>query len=269
MNNHPEKAATAPRTCGETMHPRRLERWAVAAVLLISNMSAFAAGVSPLFDENKSWLSAQAETQKQVDALDDERTDLLTRYQDVLRETDGLRIYNKQLRAQIQSQLGEMESVRKESFEVERTNREILPLMQKMLDTLGSFVDLDVPFLPEERQGRLKRLRDMMDRADVTTSEKYRRVVEAYQVEMEYGRTLEGYEGRLGDKVVEFLRVGRVALMYQTPDLSETGYWNAQDKKFVRDDSYRDAVKDGLKVARKQVSPNLIVVPILAAKGGN
>ncbi len=229
---------------------------------------ASAADLTPLFDESKSWLSAQAETQAKVDALDDERGTLLQDYQNVLRETDGLRIYNQQLRAQLASQQSEMDSVRKEGFEVERTNREILPLMQKMLDTLEAFVDLDVPFLPEERQGRIQKLRDMMNRADVTTSEKYRRIVESYQVEMEYGRTLEGYEGKLGEKVVEFLRVGRVGLMYQTPDKAETGYWDVEKKAFVRDDRYRDDVREGLKIARKQVSPNLIIAPTLAAKGG-
>ena len=230
---------------------------------------ASAADLPSLFDDSKSWLVAQAEVQKTVDDLDEERGGLLDRYQNVLRETDGLRIYNQQLRKQIGSQQAEMETVRKEGFEIERTNREILPLMQKMLDTLESFVSLDVPFLPEERYGRIKKLREMMDRADVTTSEKYRRIVESYQVEMEYGRTLEGYEGKLGDKVVEFLRVGRIGLMYQTPDLRETGYWDVEKKAFVRDDSYRDDVRDGLKIAKKQVSPNLIVAPVLAAKGGN
>ena len=236
----------------------------LAAVSMVS-----AAELSALFNDSKSWQVAQAETQKQVDALDDERGSLLDQYSNTLRETDGLKVYNQQLRAQIKSQQAEMDNVQKEGFEVERTNREILPLMQKMLDTLESFVDLDVPFLPEERQGRIKKLREMMDRADVTTSEKYRRIVESYQVEMEYGRTLEGYEGKLGEKVVEYLRVGRVGLMYQTPDKAETGFWDIEKKAFVRDDDYRDDVHEGLKIAKKQVSPNLIVVPVQAAKGGN
>ena len=241
----------------------------LAALLAPRLHAAQGTGLPALFDDSKSWQVAQVEAQKAVTGLDDERSSLLDKYQNVLRETDGLRTYNQQLRAQLKSQQGEMDGVRKESFEVERTNREILPLMQKMLDTLEAFVGLDVPFLPEERFGRIKKLREMMDRADVTTSEKYRRIVEAYQVEMEYGRTIEAYEGKLGEKVVEFLRAGRVSLMYQTPDLNETGYWDVEKKAFTRDDSYRDTVHDGLKVARKQVSPNLIIGPVLAAKGGN
>lgn len=249
-------------------HKRQAAKVAAVALFAVCGVSA-AAGLPTLFDDSKSWLVAQADTQKAVDVLDEERGSLLDQYQNMLREADGLRIYNQQLRAQIKSQQAEMEAVRVEGFEVERTNREILPLMEKMVNTLEGFVDLDIPFLPEERQGRIKKLRDMMARADVTTSEKYRRIVEAYQVEMEYGRTLEGYEGKLGDKVVEFLRTGRVGLMYQTPDGKETGYWDVEKKAFTRDDSYRDSVREGLKIAKKQVSPNLIVAPILAAKGGN
>ena len=65
------------------------------------------------------------------------------------------------------------------------------------------------------------------------------------------------------------LRVGRVALLYQTPDGKETAYWDATKKAWVVDDHYADGVKEGLKVARKQTSPDLLVVPVLAAgKGG-
>ena len=83
-----------------------------------------------------------------------------------------------------------------------------------------------------------------MDRADVTISEKYRRIVEAYQVEMDYGRTIEAYEGELasegGDpRTVQFLRVGRVTLLYQTLDGRETGYWDADRKAWVVDDRLR------------------------------
>lgn len=240
-------------------------RLIVGGGLLVTG-AASAAGLSTLFDDSKNWQVAQVAAQQQVDKLDDERGDLLSQYLSTLRETQGLHTYNKQLRQQLISQKAEMENLRKDAFEVERTNREILPLIQKMLDTLDAFIRLDLPFLPDERYQRVAKLRDMMNRADVTTSEKYRRIVEAYQVEMEYGRTLEAYEGRLGDKVVDFLRVGRVGLMYQTPDKSETGYWDATQKKYVRDDDYRDDIATAIEIARKQVSPNLIIAPIIAAK---
>jgi hypothetical protein len=155
-------------------------------------------------------------------------------------------------------------------LEVETTSREVLPLMQRMLDTLGQFVALDVPFLAEERAKRVATLEDMMTRADVTISEKYRRILEAYQVEMDYGRTIEAYDGRLGEgddaRTVQFLRVGRVSLLYQTLDGRQTGYWDAGKKDWVVDDAYAHAFKEGIAVAKKIRAPEMLIVPVPAPK---
>ncbi|HUE37895.1 MAG TPA: DUF3450 domain-containing protein, partial [Candidatus Binatia bacterium] len=126
----------------------------------------------------------------------------------------------------------------------------------------------DVPFLIEERTQRVANLKQMMTRADVSTSEKYRRILEAYQIEMEYGRTLEAYEGKLGNgdkaRTVQFVRMGRVALMYQTPDGKETGYWDGGGKKWVVDDGYAHDVREAIRVAKKQGAPDLLWVPVQA-----
>ena len=110
-----------------------------------------------------------------------------------------------------------------------------------MLATLEQFVKLDLPFLPRGARQRASRsCKDMMTRADVSVSEKYRRIVEAYQIEMEYGRTHRSLPGQgRTTRPVDFLRAGRVALMYQTLDGKETGYWDADAKKWRRDDDYR------------------------------
>jgi hypothetical protein len=137
-----------------------------------------------------------------------------------------------------------------------------------MIETLDQFVKLDVPFLMEERSKRLATLKDIMNRADVSTAEKYRRLLEAYAIEMEYGRTSDATEGKLGEgeaaRTVNFLRIGRTALMYQTLDGDETGYWDVDQKTWVEDNGYSDDVEHGLKVARKQTAPDLIIAPVRA-----
>jgi hypothetical protein len=94
--------------------------------------------------------------------------------------------------------------------------------------------------------------------------------MEAYQIEMEYGRTLEAYEARMGDaedaRTVQFLRIGRVALMYQTLDRKETGYWDADKKDWVADNSYRHAFTKNLEVAKKMGAPDLLIAPVPAPK---
>lgn len=220
--------------------------------------------VSAAVSEQLRTEQAALQSQQRVTQLDDEASKMLTEYRQILAETQSRKVYVDQLTATVQSQQQEVQSKVQELSEIETTSREVLPTMTKMLATLDQFVKLDAPFLPDERSARLATLKEMMSAADVSISEKYRRIVEAYQIETEYGRTLESYQGKLGDKTVNFLRIGRVALLYQTLNGAETGYWDMQKKDWVEDNHYRDAVKRGVKVANKQSAPDFLVVPVSA-----
>jgi hypothetical protein len=213
---------------------------------------------------------ASRASQERINQLDDESQKLLSEYRRAIADAESYTIYAKQLEAQVASQNVEMNAMQQQLVEVETTSREVAPLMVRMLSTLKEFVALDVPFLLEERRDRVAKLAQMMDRADVTISEKFRRIVEAYQVEMDYGRTIEAYEAKLGDtgdaRTVQFLRVGRAALLYQTLDGKETGYWDAHDRKWVVDDDYRHSFKEGIAVARKTRAPEMLIIPIPAPK---
>jgi hypothetical protein len=210
--------------------------------------------------------------QARVDDLDDETQKLLSEYRRALADAESYGTYAGQLEVQVASQREEMAEMDRQLLEVETTSREVLPLMQNMLATLEQFVALDVPFLMEERTRRVAALKDMMARADVTISEKYRRIVEAYQVELDYGRTIEAYEGELtGEadaRTVQFLRVGRVTLLYQTLDGAETGYWDAGQKRWVVDDSYAHSFAEGVGVAKKARAPEMLIVPVPAPAEG-
>jgi len=210
-------------------------------------------------------------SQERIDQLDDETQKLLTDYRRALADKESYETYAVQLEGQLESQQEEMSTIQQQLDEVETTSRSVAPLVQKMLDTLERFVALDLPFLPEERTNRITTLKDMLTRADVTVSEKYRRILEAYQVEMDYGRTIEAYEGKLGRetnaRTVQFLRVGRVALLYQTLDGEETGYWNATTKNWDVDNHYRHAFKQGIAVAKKTSAPEMLLIPVAAPRG--
>ena len=235
-----------------------------AAVMTFAGVTQ-AAKLGDVVAASDQWLVAQVDSQKKVDNFAEQRLSLADEYRNSLREADSLKLYVQQLRSQLRSQEADKDVVRTEIREIARTNIEILPLMQDMLATFGQFVDLDTPFLIDERRERVKQLNEMMPRADVTVSEKFRRILEAYQVEIDYGKTIEGYRGMLEGKEVDFLRIGRVGLMYQTPDAKDTGYWDREKKTWVVDNSASEGVKEGLKIARKQSSPDLMILPIQAA----
>ena len=206
-------------------------------------------------------------SQERIDALSEETDSLFTRYSNALRQTDALRDYNRQMRELIRSQEGELASLREQVDQVEVVGRSVVPLMNRMIDALEAFVDLDIPFLIEERRKRVEDLRRMMPRSDVTNSEKFRQIMEAYLIENEYGRTIEAYRGALprgdGEITVDFLRFGRIALVYQTLDESEAGVWRRDTGDWEPlDASHRGAIREGLRIARKQIPPDLMRLPI-------
>ena len=212
---------------------------------------------------------ASQKSQQKIDSLSNEKKDMVAQYREILRQTASLHAYNDQLEKLVTSQKKELNSMDEQLRNIENTQRDIVPLMLKMIETMVQFVELDIPFLPEERQQRIVQLQTLMERADVTIAEKYRRILEAYQVETEYGRTIEAYQGELTmdekTRTVDFLRIGRVSLYYLTLDGLEAGIWhNNQWQKLANE--YRTAIEQGLKVAKKQLPPDLLVLPTQTAE---
>ncbi len=207
-----------------------------------------------------------ANSQARVSDLASQTQDLLTEYRSVLHETESLRIYNDNLERVVTDQRSEARSINRQLAGLEETNRGVVPLMLEMIDTLGRIVEADIPFRIEQRRARVERLRNMMDQAEVTASEKYRRVMEAYQGELEFGRTTEAYSASLptNGQTVDFLRVGRMLLVYQTSDHSTTGWFNPRTREFevLDDDRFRLEVKEGLAIARNEKAPDLVMLPV-------
>jgi hypothetical protein len=209
------------------------------------------------------------QSQQTIDKLADETTDMLQEYRTTVQQLDSLESYNQQLEKLITTQDETLASIAKQLDSVEETQRNIVPLMLNMIDVLEKFIALDMPFLLEERQARLQIIREMMDRPDVTLPDKYRRIMESYQIEMDYGRTINTSSDtiELDNKkyTVDTLRIGRVALLYQTLDGARSGYWDKQEKIWkALPDEYNQSVARGILIARKQSPPDLFKIPVQA-----
>lgn len=241
--------------------------WLAGCALLLSVSTAQADALSESIQTEKKIDKNAAVSQGKVDKLADQAGELLAEYRQVIREVENLRIYNTQLEKVVNNQRSDIQSIEDQMSYLEETNRGVVPMMLEMVTVLGQLVEGDVPFLLEERRDRVAKLEELMDSSSVTTSEKYRRVMEAYQIEMEYGRSLSQYEGKLpgADRTVKFLKLGRVVLVYQTLDGEETGWWNPQSRSFeTLPEEFRLPVQNGLKIAANQSPPNLINLPIPA-----
>lgn len=218
-------------------------------------------------DAGQEITHSAAKSQQKVNKFTEQAQTKLQQFNTVTKELDGLNVYNQQMQSQLDSQMQELDQLAQSMEQVSIIERQISPLMARMISTLEEFVALDVPFLPEERSKRISDLNSMMKRADIAVSEKFRRVLEAYQVEVDYGRTIEAYSGLLtldGQATdVDFLRVGRVSLVYQTRDGSRLGQWQQATGQWeALSQDYRLGINKALRIARKQLSPDLIFVPV-------
>jgi uncharacterized protein DUF3450 len=247
---------------------RVLQSTSLAFLLGLTGTVSAAAVLDASIEEQASIDRSAATTQGRVDALADETEDLLAQYTLVVQQADRLRVYNDQLAALIRSQEEEKLSIQRQLEGIIVVEQGIIPLMLEMIDALEEFIGLDLPFQREDRMANVDRLRENMDRADLTVSEKYRQVMEAYQLEVEYGRTIYAYRGKLPgtERTVDFLQVGRILLAYQTLDRNETGFFNSDSGgwEVLEDAAYRSFIDEGLKIARKQSAPNLLMLPIHA-----
>jgi hypothetical protein len=240
--------------------------WCGIAAMVVSPTLP-AATLSDVFQVAQQMNQAATRSQAKIDALTDETRRLLSEYKTVLKEIEGLRVYNQQLEQQISNQETDMTELANAIDKVTVIERQITPLMLRMIDGLEQFVNLDMPFLLSERNDRVERLREMMDRADVAVSEKFSQVLRAYQIENEYGRTMETYGDTIEiegtERKVDILKVGRVALVYQTPDGEETGMYNKVTGAFEQiDDDYQAPVRQGIRMARQQATQDMFIIPV-------
>lgn len=254
------------------MSPVNWKSWLVAAM-------AAAAVALPLIGSSQSLdriLQQQQgrtrlaqESQQRIDAVVKQTRSLEDQYKATLKEIDGLKVYNTLLGLQVDNQRLKMSDLRESIDQVEVINRQIVPIMTRMIDGLEQFVELDVPFLIDERTERVAKLKELMERDDVTVAEKFRKVTEAYQIENDYGSTIEAYKDAItidgGTREVEFLRIGRIALLYQSPDGRVSGAWDQQNRQWqALGTEYKNQIRQGLKIANKQIAPELVLLPISA-----
>lgn len=241
------------------------------AITVLATATAWAQGDS--LSESKS-IQADIDrsarvSQEKIDQLSEKARTMLSEYRSARDQAASLEQYNEQLASMVDSQNEEIGSLEEQLSNIDKTQQAFVPLMQRMVDTLDQFVQRDTPFLPTERSQRVQDLKALMARADVTTAEKFRKVMAAYQTEMEYGRTIEAYRDDLSldgeERTVKLLRVGRLALLYQTLNGRETGRWDPQSQKWQSlNGGYRSAVEKGINIASEQAPPDLLRIPVAA-----
>tara|TARA_B100001093_G_scaffold483290_1_gene515664 strand:- start:717 stop:1448 length:732 start_codon:yes stop_codon:yes gene_type:complete len=232
--------------------------------------SVFAQSVDQVLEADKRRLNLAQESQERINNIVEGTRSLEDQYRSVNKEIDGLKVYNRLMRAQVEGQLATLEDIGLSMDQVDIINRQIFPLMERMIDGLSQSISLDIPFLLDERTQRVNDLEEIMERSDVSVAEKFRKVMEAYQIENEFGWTGDFYTQSLTidgvTRSFNILRIGRVGLYFQSDDASVTGRWDNASREWIIDNSSRNEIRKGLRMARQLIAPELISIPVPAAE---
>ena len=226
--------------------------------------------IEPIVEVGKQRAAAAKASQAKVDRLADETAGLLSDYKTVMKQVDGLKVYNARLERQIANQERRIRDIDASIAEASVIQRQIPPLVTRMLDGLEQFINLDMPFDLDTRLGNIEAVRANMDRSDVTSAEAFRQVLELYSIELQYGRGIEAYTDTIelagAEREVDILRIGRVALVYQSTDGAETGAWNKDTQSWeeLSSGDYAAAVRKGVRIAKKQATIELLNMPVSA-----
>ena len=214
---------------------------------------------------------AQASQERINERVQGTRT-ITDQYRAINKEIDGLKVYNRLMSAQVQGQEATLEDIKISMDQVDVINRQIFPLMERMIDGLEQSVSLDIPFLLEERINRIDVLKETLSRSDVSVAEKFRKVMEAYQIELDYGSSAEFYNQSLnlgedyGVRDYNMLRIGRIGLYFQSDNSDITGMWDVNVGDWIIDDDHRNEIRKGLRMARQLIAPELMLLPLPAAE---
>ena len=249
---------------------RRMTKLLTVSFVIAVSGSVFAQSVDQVLQADLRRLSLAQASQERINTVVEGTRSLADQYRSVNKEIDGLKVYNRLMTAQTNGQEATLEDISLSMDQVDVINRQIFPLMERMIDGIEQSIALDIPFLMGERRDRVDKLKDIMQRSDVSVAEKFRKVMEAYQIENDYGSSSETYrqsleiEGTVRD--YNMLRIGRIGLYFQSDDSRITGTWDADAGSYViLGNEHRNEIKKGIRMAKDLIAPELLLLPVPAA----
>ena len=248
---------------------------AVPALAVFGSAAQAQQDLEPALDASRQAAENTSAAQEQINEIDSRIQQLVGDYRANLRQLEQLNRYNASQERQVAAQRREIESLTDDINNIASLQRAVQPLMQDMVDALGEVVQSDLPFLLGERQARVTRLQNLMENPSSSPAQRYRMIIEAFQIEAEYGRTIEAYradvetEERVFENV-DVLRVGRYALIFKTDNDEVLKRFDSGARRWVDlDKSYLEPVKTAMRVAREQIPPELLYVPVTAPETAN
>jgi hypothetical protein len=246
---------------------RRLLRGAVLGLWLAAVPAGAADEVTEALDASIAAQRAARESQLRIDKLDTEARALRDKRRALQWRALQQSAYAEQLEQEAAVEEKKRGDLEAELRRIAATGTDLLPLMRRMVDELETFVQNDLPFLRDKRLERVAGLRELLDDTQRGNADKFRRVMEAYRTEVDYGHSIGAEDlevdcaGARGPATV--VRVGRIGLYCLAADGERGAYWDAGKQRWeALDDDGVGELQRALPVARGEGPPELLVLPV-------
>ncbi|ENM5853309.1 DUF3450 domain-containing protein [Vibrio mimicus] len=231
-------------------------------------LPAHAASLNQAQAIQNSTNQASAQSQQKIDRSAEKTLVLRAEIEQLNEEVKNLQIYRNHLQSLVANQEQEMTSLEQQTEEIKRTRQGIVPLMYDMIEGLEEWVAKDKPIRLAARQERIEKLKELMPRADVSDAEKYRRILEAYQIELDYGNKLGTYQAQIAlssaqQVEAEVLYLGRLVLLARSLDGEQFWNWDAKQQSWqALSDANKSDLNAAYQLAQQQIAPTLLNLPV-------
>lgn len=242
---------------------------ALLLALLVAPMSATANTVDGIISKGLSTAKAGAASQKKIDDISEQIDQLTNKYKREAKSVESLKVYNDRMRRTIEAQNLAMQRLERSIEDASLIERQIVPLMLRMISGLEQFVEADIPFKKDERFARIERIRGYLENANISAAERFRQVLDAYTIESDYGDSIDVYKETLtidGESITaNILQVGRAGLYYQTLDGVRSGYWDKTSKQWIGlDASHNSGITHAIRMTQGKESKDLMTLPLVS-----
>jgi len=218
----------------------------------------------------KNSTAASAASQLRVEKADDDADSMARDYRAILQQTDNMKLFFDQQSIYLEGQKGDIVSLTEQLGSVEVVKRGMVPMMLRMAAEIEDSIKADMPFKMRERKERIERMKSVLADPTVTPTEQYRQVLAAYKNEVAYGAAIESYEGahptRSGVKV-DYLMIGRLALVYMTKDEADLGAYDLASKTWVPIDTKQAlGMRQAIRIANGEAAAQIVFAPMPGTK---
>jgi hypothetical protein len=239
------------------------------ALLAMIPFNVWADKIDDIINSGNSRAKAGAASQNRIDDIADATDKIVSQYHQQRKVVEGLKVYNDRLRRTLKAQEEAMAKLERSIEDASLIERQIVPLMLRMIEGLDRFVAADIPFKRDEREARIERIRGYLTNANISAAERFRQVLEAYSIENSYGTSIDVYSDTLslgsGDLTVNILQVGRSGLYYQTLDGAVSGYWDKAEGSWKElDSSHNEGISQAIRITQGKECKGLMTLPLVA-----